>query len=199
MKLVWHRPPQQRTSATSTPIRCTLPPISVSTSFESGAHLDSLVVQPKFVWTPTFEPNLRQKKVHVSSADPDALELLTIIRVIKPTKLDRSVYPFARLDRSCCITTNDDHCYVFEAASPEERNWLVSALKTMVARLASIIIVRDEALLLEFFSPYAGMENLLDEGDENRSQGSIPDRQECSTPLLMSTTHADRARLWGQR
>jgi hypothetical protein len=84
--------------------------------------------------------------------------------------LNRELYPFARLDRTCVVSTNDERFpyLVFETSSPRERDWLVTALKMIVARLASIIIVRDEARLLEFFSPYSAIMSLADgDGDED--------------------------------
>lgn len=131
-------------------------------AFEVGAHLDNLVVQPKFTWSPVYEPHLNQRRIRLSGTEPDSIELLSIIRVVKPTQLNRNLYPFARLERTCCITTNDEAFpyLVLEAPSTRERDWLVNALKMIVARLASIIIVRDEAMLLEFFTPYAALMNM---------------------------------------
>jgi hypothetical protein len=150
-------------TATLPPLRA---PLAVMGAFEVGAHLDNLVVQPKFTWSPAHEPNLDNRRINLSCGEPDSIELLSVIRVVKPTKLNRRVYPFARLDRTCCITTNDERFpyLVFEAPSCQERDWLVTALKMIVARLASIIIVRDEAMLLEFFTPYAALMELQDEG-----------------------------------
>jgi len=157
------------------------PPLSVSCAFEVGAHLDNLVVQPKFTWRPSYEPDLHRRKIKLSGAEPDSIELLSIIRVVKPTQLNRNLYPFARLDRTCCITTNDEKFsyLVFEAPSVRERDWLVNAMKMIVARLASIIIVRDEAMLLEFFTPYAALMHLdvpapKDEAIEKDGESSKP-------------------------
>jgi hypothetical protein len=135
------------------------------------------VVQPKFTWSPAYEADLQKRKICLSGGDPHSVELLSIIRVVKPKKLDRDLYPFARLDRTCCISTNDERFpyLVFEASSPRERNWLVTALKMIVARLASIIIVRDEARLLEFFSPYSAIMSLADgDGDEEFEEIHLP-------------------------
>ena len=141
-------------------------------AFEVGAHLDQLVIQPKFTWSPAYEGELQQRrKFRLSGGQPHSVELLSIIRVVKPKKLDRNLYPFARLDRTVCVSTNDERFpyLVFEASSPRQRDWLVTALKMIVARLASIIIVRDEARLMEFFSPYAALMSLADgaEGDDD--------------------------------
>jgi hypothetical protein len=145
--------------------------------FEVGAHLEHMVVQPKFTWSPIVQPDLQDKRrIVLNESQPNSVELLSIIRVNKPNgstmstlpvddnscTIDRRLYPFARLDRTVCITTNDvlHPQLVLEAPSRAERDWLVVALKLIVARLASIIIVRDEEMLLEFFSPYSALMQL---------------------------------------
>jgi hypothetical protein len=174
--LIWHR----RTHGEAVKRKA---PLSVSCAFEVGAHLDTLVVQPKFTWSPTYEPHLPRRKIQLSGTEPDSIELLSIIRVVKPTHLNRNLYPFARLDRTCCITTNDeDFPYlVFEAPSARERDWLVNALKMIVARLASIIIVRDEAMLLEFFTPYAALMHLNDDAHSSSSQHHMQEEHTMET------------------
>eukprot|EP00934_Nitzschia_sp_Nitz4_P003319 Nitzschia sp. Nitz4//scaffold159_size51929//6639//8448//NITZ4_006872-RA/size51929-augustus-gene-0.74-mRNA-1//1//CDS//3329537553//3309//frame0 len=175
--LVWHR----RTRADDSLTKMN-PPAAVTGTFEVGAHLDSVVVQPKFTWSPCYEPNLDNRRIRLSGAEPHSIELLSIIRVVKPTSLNRRLYPFARLDRTCCITTNDENFpyLVFEAPTTQERDWMVKALKMIVARLASIIIVRDESLLLEFFTPYAALMHMeqnevLDMEAEQRQDGPTVD------------------------
>jgi hypothetical protein len=175
--------------------------MGVTAWFELGSHLDQAVVQPKFLWNPTYEPNLRQRRMSISCREPDAIELLSIVRVIAPLTLDRTKYPFARLDRTCCITTNDDHMFVFEASSTEERDGLLNAMKMLVARLASIIIVRDERMLLEFFSPFAGLQSLLDDPfeleDSDEGDYNDDEYETYAAPFLLSTTDEGRAILWG--
>ena len=65
------------------------------------------------------------------------------------------MYPFAKIDRTFSILSHTNENFVFEAASTEERDWLVHGLKLVVARLASMIIVGDEHMFVEFFSPWA--------------------------------------------
>jgi hypothetical protein len=156
-----------------------------------------MVVQPKLIWSPTYEPDLESRKVRLSCSEPDSLELLSIIRVRKLSKSDRKLYPFARLNNACCITTTDQKQYIFEADSTERRDWLVDSIKLVVARLASIIIVRDEDMLLEFFSPFSGLEDSVEEAEEDTAE----DRQteHCHTPLLIATDGEARERLWGTR
>lgn len=178
---MWHR----RTKGEDTIQRKA--PISVNCAFEVGAHLDNLVVQPKFTWSPTYEPHLPQRRIQLSGAEPDSIELLSIIRVVKPTHLNRNLYPYARLDRTCCITTNDEEFpyLVFEAPSTRERDWLVNAMKMIVARLASIIIVRDEAMLLEFFTPYAALMHLEPPPkSSSKTQSTQKDDDETAAPAL---------------
>lgn len=143
--------------------------MAVQGAFEVGAHLETTVVQPKFTWSPILQPSMHdRRKLVLSESAPNSVELLSIIRVNKPMFLDRVRYPFCRLDRAICITTNDlIHPFVvLEASSPSERDRLVVALKLIVARLASIIIVRNEEMLLEFFSPYSALLQLEDEEDD---------------------------------
>jgi len=107
---------------------------------------------------------------------------LSIIRVNKACayqRWDQNRYPYARLDRTCVVSTNDTNhsTIVLEARSSQERDWLVFSLKLIVARLASIIITRDEDMLHEFFSPYSALMQLEDDEDSDvavRVQESLP-------------------------
>lgn len=143
--------------------------MGVAATFEVGTHLDQKVVQPKLSWTSKNKNKDQKKKYQV---DSDWIELLSIIRVFTPRSLNRKLYPFARTDRTICIVANDDRnpYLVFEAESPAQRDWLVTALKMTVARLASIIIVKDESMLMEFFSPYAAIMNFKEDNDEETSE-----------------------------
>jgi len=149
-------------------------PISVHGAFEVGAHLEHMVVQPKFTWTPntqphriTRDPDANHHELFLSGSAPPQVELLSIIRVNKAVakQLDRNLYPYARVDRTCIVSTNDANhpTIVLEARSTQERDWLVFSLKLIVARLASIIITRDEDMLHEFFSPYSALMRLEEE------------------------------------
>ncbi|OEU23412.1 hypothetical protein FRACYDRAFT_267519 [Fragilariopsis cylindrus CCMP1102] len=163
-----------------------------------------MVVQPKFSWSPVVQPNLsssnnnattnrtnnnrQRRELLLSGSAPPQVELLSIIRVNIPTQLDRKMYPYARLDRVCCITTNDTNypSIVLECPSEGERDWLVFILKLMVARLASIIITRDEEMLHEFFSPYSALMQLEEDDIDNHDHstgggggGACPDDHHC--------------------
>lgn len=138
-------------------------PTSVRAWFEFGRRLGNLVVQPKLVWCPTYQPRTACQNKNCSTSRRhwalpstlQALDLLTMVRVLQPTTLDRDLYPYARLGRTFQITSQDSRVFMFEAASRSECERFTTGLKLMVARLASIVIVRDEAMLHEFFSPWA--------------------------------------------
>eukprot|EP00980_Cylindrotheca_fusiformis_P008805 scaffold1870_cov104-Cylindrotheca_fusiformis.AAC.6 len=166
LNLIWHRYTEPEESSGMDGVRA---PLAVGATFEVGTHLDQKVVQPKLSWT-AVNKNKDQKKK--SQVDSDWVELLSIIRVFTPQSLNRKMYPFARTDRTICIVANDDRnpYLVFEAESTSQRDWLVTALKMTVARLASIIIVKDEKMLMEFFSPYAAIMNLKESEERERDE-----------------------------
>eukprot|EP00526_Cylindrotheca_closterium_P023946 CAMPEP_0113606934 /NCGR_PEP_ID=MMETSP0017_2-20120614/3120_1 /TAXON_ID=2856 /ORGANISM="Cylindrotheca closterium" /LENGTH=198 /DNA_ID=CAMNT_0000515513 /DNA_START=73 /DNA_END=666 /DNA_ORIENTATION=+ /assembly_acc=CAM_ASM_000147 len=154
--------------------------MAVSATFEVGTHLDQKVVQPKLTWNACGSLSNNKKMqgpAKRSQLDSNWVELLSIIRVITPTKLNRKLYPFARTDRTLCIVANDHRnpYLVFEAETPEQRDWLVTALKMTVARLASIIIIKDESMLLEFFSPYAALLSLREDEEQQHCGGGEED------------------------
>ena len=161
-------------SSDASPSKGTPYPISVQGAFEVGAHLEHMVVQPKFTWTPlaqpvrlSEDPEANHRELFLSGSSPPQVELLSIIRVNKAMakNLDRNLYPYARPERTCIVSTNDQKhpTIVLEARSTQERDWLVFSLKLIVARLASIIITRDEDMLHEFFSPYSALMRLEEE------------------------------------
>jgi hypothetical protein len=164
-------------------------PISVHGAFEVGAHLEHMVVQPKFTWTPntqphriTGDPEANHHELFLSGSAPPQVELLSIIRVNKAVakQLDRNLYPYARVDRTCIVSTNDANhpTIVLEARSTQERDWLIFSLKIIVARLASIIITRDEDMLHEFFSPYSALMRL----EEEEVPPPRPEHSDKATP-----------------
>lgn len=155
-KLIWHQPPPKNGSGTC----AQPPPLSVTGWFEYGSQLDNHIVFPKFAWRQAFQEGFRD-----IARVPNSIQLLTIVSVLTPTTLDRKMYPFARLDRTCCIRTHDGHEFIFEASSERERDLFVKRTKVLVARLASSVIIHDEEMLQEFFSPL-GTESFADRDDE---------------------------------
>jgi hypothetical protein len=134
-------------------------PTSVRAWFEVGRRLGTVVVQPKLVWCPTYQPqsasNEGNKRYWAMPKSLQSLDLLSMVRVLQPTRLDRDLFPYARLTRTFQIISQDHRIFVFEASGRSECERFVTGLKLMVARLASIVIVRDETMLHEFFSPWA--------------------------------------------
>lgn len=145
-KLIWHQAPVCNGSSKGRVAQP--PPVSVTGWFEYGSQLDNHVVFPKFAWRQTVKSSYKD-----IAREPNFVQLLTIICVMVPATLDRTKYPYARLDRSCVIRTHDGLEYVFELASRADRDLFVKRLKVAVARLASSVIVHDEDMLQEFFAP----------------------------------------------
>lgn len=129
---------------------------------------------PKFVWRQTFRSGFKD-----ITRVPNSVQLLTIVCVVIPATLNRTLYPYARLDRTFCIRTHDGVEYVFEALSRQDRDLFVKMTKVLVARLASSVIVHDEAMLQEFFAT-SGLESFADLDDEM----SVDCHQEDGEELL---------------
>lgn len=186
MSLVWHQAPISHEEGSSkSKTNSHSAPKSITGWFESGSQLDNLVVFPKFVWRQAF-----QSGTSLISRTPHHIQLLTIVGVVTPASLDRNLYPFARLDRSCLIQTHDGKEYVFEASCGQERDLFVKRLKVLVARLASSVIVHDENMLKEFFSP-AGSESFADNlsvdcqsNEDSASKPSLPQSMDMSVEII---------------
>ena len=180
-------------------------PVSVQGWFEMGSRLQSKVVHPKFMWRETYQPELNHRKLGMSCRTPNSIDLLSIVRVLKPETLDRDKYPFAKINSSFSILSNSNDRHLFEAASPKDRDWFVHGLKLVVARLASMIIVGDEHMFVEFFSPWAHsalLDTEIDDRDVSNDslvENESSDAQETARPPFVSTTDNDRRLLWGTK
>jgi len=150
IRLVWH----PRGSKINNEPGC-LPPVSVIGSFENGVRLPATIVQPKFMWFETCRPVSRQHKWSTTCLVPNSLEILSMVRIIKPENINRFHYPFAKADLAFLIICHDGESHLFEARSNRERDLFVHGLKLMVARLASLILVGDEDVFIEFYNPFA--------------------------------------------
>ena len=78
------------------------------------------------------------------------MDLLDICRICETTKIDRSRHPFALASRSFSVETASDS-FLFEAPNMNDRNRIVYGLKLVVARLASLLMLRDPRVADEFF------------------------------------------------
>ncbi|CAB9497806.1 expressed unknown protein [Seminavis robusta] len=174
-KLVWHQAPSLAKSSGASQMSQPAP-LAVTGWYEYGSTLSSSVVFPKFVFRPTVGEIQRE---------PNSIQLLTITSVLKPNTIDRATYPFARLDRSCCIVTHEGTRFVFEAACSQSRDLFVDRMKVIVARLASSVIVHDESMLQEFFLP-SGAESFA---DFNEVDGATEECTPCSSDKLLLYSH----------
>jgi len=144
--LVWHPSKCQKNDSGS--------PVCVQAWFEMGSRLRDKVIQPKFMWWAAYQPDITRKKLSISTHTPESVELLNIVRVLKPSHIDREHHPFAKQRNSFTLQSNTNEVYLFEAFSEKERDRFVQGLKLVVARLASKIIVGDENVFDEFFTPW---------------------------------------------
>lgn len=141
--MMWH--PTQNGGASN------LPPICVKLWIESGVYLmDGTFLLPKLTWLPLHESNLDSRSLNVSNDSPGSLDLLDVCRVIECSVINRQLHPFAHTDRSFIIQTQNGR-YLFEAQSKQERGRVVNGLKLVIARLASLLMLRDLRAVDEFF------------------------------------------------
>lgn len=195
VSLVWHPSPEANNSHASDS------PVSVQGWFEMGSLLSSKLIQPKFMWRSTYQPDLDRKRLNTSSTTPHSVELLSIVRILKPTSIDRTTYPFAKLDQCFTLSNHSDTLYVFELSSTQERDWFVHGLKLVVARLASMIITGDDDVFNEFFSPWSHSAKLkmASTSTSTEDESMNTDKEESMLgSAFQSTTDNERGDLWGQ-
>jgi len=142
--LVWH-PTQSKRNKNQAPI-------CVKAWIELGSRLRTRFVQPKFMWRAAYEPKLDKKVLNNSNQTPHSIELLDICRIVPATSINRNLHPFAKLVNSYTIETSDD-IFMFEARNEKEKLRVTHGLKLIVSRLASKLIVGDEDVYDEFFTP----------------------------------------------
>ena len=135
MTLMWH--PTQNTKKL-------LPPICVKVWIESGVHLiDGSFLLPKLTWARASASRPTAESLH-------KLDLLDICRVRETDKVDRKLHPFADGRRGFTVETQSE-VYMFQAQTVEERDRIVYGLKLVIARLASLLMLRDARAAEEFF------------------------------------------------
>jgi len=127
--------------------------LAVKAWIEPGSQLQSVLIQPKFMWQQTLGKNNRKTERRVLNTRVfHSLDLLDITKIVATEQIDRMKYPFAK--RSCSFVVQSfTKEMVFEAVCETERNDIVDGLKMMVARLGSKILVGDGQVLNEFFTP----------------------------------------------
>jgi len=137
MTLIWHPAPDTGNQS----------PQSITAWIELGQQLRKTIIQPKFMW----RRSLSNGRAALSNDDLHGIDLLDIARVLETSKVNRKIYPFAR--KSCSFSVETlEYSHVFEASSEAERGYIVQAIKLIVARLGSKIILNDNTVFDEFFS-----------------------------------------------
>jgi hypothetical protein len=132
--LMWHP-----TQTVDTPRRS---PLCVKVWIESGVYLnDGTFLLPKLTW---------YKAAGGSDMALQTLDLLDICRIYPLRTVNRTRHPFALSQKSLAIETPTD-TFVFQAQTTEERDRMVYGLKLVVARLASLLMLRDIRAAEEFF------------------------------------------------
>lgn len=141
---MWH--PTQASESTDLPTV-----VCVKLWVEAGVYLiDGTFLLPKLTWLPVHESKLYARVLNTSGDTPGSLDLLDVCRVKECDEIDRNIYPFAHIDRSFMIQTQSGK-FLFETRSRQERGRVVNGLKLVIARLASLLMLRDLRAVDEFF------------------------------------------------
>jgi hypothetical protein len=104
------------------------------------------------MWRHAKELNLEARRLNIASVSPERVDLLEIARVQDAPTIDRQKYPFAN-KRRCFMIETQKEIHLFEAQSIHDKKRIVFGLKLTIARLASLIMVRDTRAVEEFFEP----------------------------------------------
>lgn len=133
-------------------------PICVKAWIESGVYLiDGTFLLPKFTMIrATDASNLASEKAQQKQNSLEKFDLLDVCRIFVPEMIDRSCYPYPHMSRSFIIETGTAH-FMLEAQSTEDRDRIVYGLKLLIARLASLLMLRDMRAASEFFGATAHM------------------------------------------
>lgn len=166
--LIWH-PAQTKEN----PNRA---PFCAKVWIESGMYLiDGTFLLPKLTWVPVFEGCIQSKVLNVTLSNPGTIDLLDVCRVRECDKIDRRVYPFAKVDCSFIIQTQKGS-QVFETQSRQERSRVVNGLRLVIARLASLLMLRDLRAVDEFFggNSVPGEAPTWAQGKNEKNPGNAP-------------------------
>lgn len=127
--------------------------VAVKAWIEPGSQLQSVLIQPKFMWQQTLGSDEKTNERRVLNKRIfHSVDLLDITKIVATERIDRRKYPFAK--RSCSFVVQSfAREMIFEAVCEAERDDIVDGLKMMVARLGSKILVGDGQVLNEFFTP----------------------------------------------
>lgn len=83
------------------------------------------------------------KLLNVSIDSPDFIHLLDISLILEVRTIYRRVHQFANKWKSFAIETRSNQVFVLEAQTVAERDRVVVGLKMIVARIASLLMLKD--------------------------------------------------------
>ena len=161
--LMWH-PTQSKENPNRSPI-------CVKAWIESGVYLvDGTFLLPKLSWTKASEDD--NNKGQQPKQALKKFDLLEVCRICPTERIDRKKHPFALASKSFYIETGSD-VYLMEAQNGEERDRIVYGLKLVIARLASLLMLRDMRAADEFFglSTVPGEAPKWAQGEQGSSNG----------------------------
>jgi len=149
LALLWHPTQTKKLSNRS--------PVCVKMWVEAGVYLnDGTILLPKLTWVKASDDE-STKVIHMQkSVQLHKLDLLDICRIRPTEKIDRQRHPFAIASRSFIVETQSE-IFLMETRTTEERDRIVYALKLVIARLASLLMLRDIRAADEFFGTVAPM------------------------------------------
>jgi hypothetical protein len=128
-------------------------PVCVKMWIESGVCLiDGTFILPKLSWAKYEGQSASSRRI--KQTEPQKLELLDVCRIHTADIIDRRRHPFAVARRSFLIETQSE-AFMFEAQTTEECDRIVFGLKLLIARLASLLMLRDGRAAEEFFGAVA--------------------------------------------
>jgi len=175
-------------------------PITCRCWFEMGSCLRKVLVQPNFSWRPMSPKtsNCRQDRINLIQT-PMFVDLLNIVRLTEPAVLDRSKFPFAKIENCFIITTNSKEKFLFEAKNREEKRKFLFSTKIMIARLASKIIVGEKDVFEEFFTSLSSSKRGQVSEKETKTSDSASVVRTCHA-LVAPMSHESKRRdeLWGK-
>jgi hypothetical protein len=139
---MWHRTQTQKEQ--------NLSPLCVRVWIESGVYLnDGTFLLPKLTWSKASQVD---PLTHTTTLEK--IDLLDICRIRPTMNIDRRLHPFALTQKSFYVETQSE-VFVFQGQTIEERDRIVYGLKLVVARLASLLMLRDIRAADEFFGAFS--------------------------------------------
>lgn len=143
LTLMWH--------PTQTPSQSNRSPVCVKVWIEAGVYLnDGTFLLPKLTWSKASQDD------PLKAQALQKLDLLDICRIRPIATVNRTLHPFALSKKSFFVETQTE-TYVFQAQTVDERDRIVYGLKLVIARLASLLMLRDIRAAEEFFGAIANM------------------------------------------